>query len=167
VPDHAKVQLAGQIGLVSEGVGYQVAGQRLHLDLLFGWVPASVAGGDDIYCLTGKITHVPWRLRAGTRWRLEPVRTAAQLTYTFGSQYFTRPPDRYPSGYYDLPTAWHMGVALGGAVTRPPRRDREREVGFYWEFVALPLQVRDWWRNRDVIDLSDVVSVAVGVTLGF
>lgn len=166
LPDHAKLQLAGQIGFLSPGIGYALAGEKVELDLFFGWVPAFV-GADDIWSLTTKITYAPWRLRAGPTWRIEPVRAALQLTYTFGSQYFTSAPGRYPSGYYDLPTAWHSGVALGGAVTRRSHGDQRREVGFYAEAVALPLQLRDWWRNRNVIDASDAVSVAAGVTVRF
>jgi hypothetical protein len=165
VPDHAKLQLAGNIGFVSPGIGYQLAGRRIHLDLLFGWVPASI-GGDDVYSATGKITYAPWHLRAGERWRIEPFRPALQLTHTFGSQYFTRSPDRYPSGYYDLPTGWYSGVAVGASLTREDRR-RGRELSFYVEQVALTMALRDWWRNRDVIDPSDVVSLAIGVMVGF
>jgi hypothetical protein len=164
VPDHAKLQLAGSVGFLSPGVGYQVAGRRLHLDVLFGWVPESV-GGDDIYAVTGKVTYAPWRFGVGGRWRVEPVRTALQATYTFGSQYFTRSPDRYPSGYYDLPTAWHTGVAFGSALTYRSRSGRE--VGIYGESVALTMRLRDWWRNRDVIDASDVFSFAIGAMVGF
>lgn len=166
VPDHGKLQLAGQIGFLSPGIGYELAGRRIHLDLLFGWVPEAVAG-DDIYPLTGKLTYAPWSLNAGSRWRVEPMRAALQLTYTFGSQYFTRLSDRYPSGYYDLPSAWHTGVALGAAVARRARGERRREVGLYWELVALPLQLREWRKNPDVLDANDIFSFAVGVTVGF
>lgn len=164
VPQHAKLQLAGQIGFLSPGVGYEVAGRRVHLDVFLGWVPARI-GGDDIYSVTGKATYAPWRLRA-SRWRVEPVRAALQLTYTFGSQYFLRSPDRYPSGYYDLPTALHAGVALGGAVTREGRGDG-RELGLYYELVALPTVLRDWWDNRTVLDARDVFSLALGAMVRF
>lgn len=164
VPDHAKLQLAGNVGFLSPGVGYQVAGRRIHLDVLLGWVPESI-GGDDIYSVTGKVTYAPFRLRAAGRWRVEPVRTALQVTYTMGSQYFTRSPSRYPSGYYDLPTAWHTGIAVGGALTHRSRGGRE--LGLYWESVALTMMLRDWLRNPDVIDASDVFSFAVGAMVGF
>jgi hypothetical protein len=166
VPDHGKLQLGGDVGFVSPGIGYEVAGRRVHLDVLFGWVPAWV-GGHDIYSLTGKLTYAPSSIDAGARWRVEPVRAALQLTRTFGSQYFTRLPDRYPSGYYEVPTAWHAGVALGGAVAREVAGGDGREVGVYWELVALALRLRDWSENRGALGLTDVVTVAVGATVGF
>jgi hypothetical protein len=166
VPDHAKLQLAGQIGFLSPGIGYALAGDDVEVDVLLGWVPP-FHGADDIWSVSGKITYAPLHLRVGSRWRIEPFRAALQLTYTFGPEYFADVPDRYPSGYYDLPTAWHSGVAFGGAVTRRGHGGRGREVGFFAEAVALPLQLRDWWRNRNVIDASDVLTVAAGVMVGF
>jgi hypothetical protein len=58
-------------------------------------------------------------------------------------------------------------VALGAAVTRRARGERGREVGLYWELVALPLQLREWRKNPNVLDASDIFSFAVGVTVGF
>lgn len=164
MPDHLTLQLAGEIGFISPGIGYRLAGGKVHLDALFGWVPASI-GGDDIYALTGKVTFAPWTLPLGERWRLDPIHAAVQGTHTFGSQYFTKPPSRYPRGYYDLPTAWYSGVALGAGVAH--RDVRGRELGVYVELVALTMQLRDWWRNQRVIDLSDVVSVAIGAQVAF
>jgi hypothetical protein len=165
VPDHAQLQLAGDIGFLSPGMGYELAGRRVDLDLFLGWVPASI-GGEDIYSVTGKITYAPWRLGAGPGWRVAPLRIAAQATYTFGSQYFVAAPGRYPSGYYEIPTALHTGVALGGAATRK-LGGGEREIGLYGEIVALTEGLRAWRENPDVVDVSDVLSLALGTQVRF
>lgn len=164
VPDHLSLQFAGEIGFLSPGIGYRLAGGKVRLDALFGWVPASI-GGVDIYSLTGKATFAPWTLTLGERWRLDPFHVTLQGTHVFGSRYFTKPPSRYPNGYYDLPTAWYSGEALGTAIAR--RDDRGREVSLYLELVSLTMQLRDWWRNQRVVDLSDVVSLAIGVQVAF
>lgn len=164
IPDHLTVQFAGEIGFLSAGFGYRFAQGKIRLDLLYGWVPASI-GGDDLYALTGKVTLAPWQLSLGDRWRLEPIHAAVQGTRSFGSQYFTLQPSRYPRGYYDLPTAWYSGVAVGTGVAR--RDARGDELGLYVELVALPMALRDWWRNRSALDLPDVVSVAVGMQFAF
>jgi hypothetical protein len=164
VPDHAKLQLAGDIGFLSPGVGWELARNRLEVDLFFGWVPESI-GGHDIYSATAKLSYAPWRLRAGPQWRIQPLRTALQVTWTFGSEYFVRQPGRYPSGYYDIPTALHAGLALGAAVIR--KLPRERDLTLYAEAVALDTMLRDWHENRETIAASDVLSLAIGTRYRF
>jgi hypothetical protein len=166
LPDHAKLQLAGDIGFLSPGIGWELAGRRVHVDLFLGWVPASI-GGEDIYSATAKAVYAPWRLRASPRWRLEPLRIGAQVTYTFGSQYFLTSPSRYPSGYYEIPTALHGGAALGASAACAIGRGGEREVGLYAEIVALVDGLKALWENPNVIDPSDVVSVAIGTFVRF
>jgi hypothetical protein len=164
VPDHAKLQLAGEIGFVSPGVGYELANRKVHLDAFFGWVPEAV-GGQDIFSLTTKLSYAPWRERAGRDWRVQPLIAGVQLTYTFGSQYFLRQPSRYPDGYYDLPTALHAGVSIGGSVTRKLRDGRE--LGVYYELVAIDQMLRAWIENPDAIAAGDVVSLAIGTRFRF
>lgn len=166
VPDHAKVQLAGQIGFLSPGVGYDLASGRVHLDFFLGWVPASV-GGQDIFSTTAKVGYAPWRLRTAARgWHLMPLTVGLQVTYTFGSQYFVTSPGRYPSRYYEVPTALDLGLAVGGAVLRE-LRGGDRELGLYYELVALAKDLREWHHNPRTIGVADVVTFAAGAVFRF
>lgn len=165
VPDHAKVQFAGEMGVISSGVGYELLGRRLQGDLFLGWIPSSI-GGDDVLSATAKLTFVPWKLQAGHRWRVHPLSVSTQLTHTFGSQYFVLPPDRYPRGYYELPTALHTAVGAGGCVVRPLRGE-SREFGVYYELVAANAMLWRWYQNRAALSLADVVSLALGARLRF
>lgn len=166
VPDHAKVQLAGEIGFVSPGVGYELASGRFHLDLFLGWVPASV-GGKDIFSTTAKLTWLPWRARPLPRWQLVPLTVGLQLSYAYGSDYFLSAPSRYPPGYYELPTAVDVGLTAGGGVVRELRSGGVREVGLYYELVALGKMLQEWRENTRMLDASDVVSVAFGAVARF
>ena len=58
-----------------------------------------------------------------------------------------------------------MRSPFGGALTYRSRGGRE--VGLYGESVAPTMRLRDWWRNRNVIDPSDVFSFAIGAMVGF
>lgn len=160
LPDQAKLQLAGNIGFVSPGVGWSWAGRRLEADVIFGWVPEAI-GGVPVFSLTGKLTWLPWRVAVGRDWRLAPVSLALQLTYTFGEDYFVLLPDYYPKGYYNVPTALRSGVGLGSAIGRPlwglPH------VGLYYELVAIDAPLVFWLSNRDAVSVTDVFSLALGV----
>jgi hypothetical protein len=163
VPDRAKVQLAGNIGFVSPGVGWAFAREHLEADLFFGWVPKAV-GGEDIVSLSGKLTWLPWEFGLDPRWRVRPLTLGLQLTYTFGDEYFVDDPGFYGPDYYDFPTALHAGVALGGLVGRRGG-GRIRELGVYWEVVALDTALFTWMRNPHVVGPADVFSLALGLRL--
>ena len=160
LPDQAKVQLAGNIGFISPGVGWSWLERRLEGDLFFGWVPESV-GGIDIYSLTGKLTWLPWRIQAGDDWQITPATLALQVTYTFGHDYFLLLPERYPTGYYSVPTAVRSGLALGGGVGRSLWG--QRHVGLYYELVAVDAGLSFWLTNRRAVSVTDVFSLALGL----
>lgn len=151
VPDHAKLQLAGNVGFLSPGAGYGL-GRRLEGDLFLGWVPEAI-GGDDVFSVTGKLTLSPWRVEAG-RWRVRPFTAALQLTYTFGDQYFVIPDEPF------TPTALRAALGFGAAASVPVRG---RRVGLYAELVALDLGLLFWLSNRDALSPVDVFSVALGM----
>jgi hypothetical protein len=160
VPDHAKLQLAGAIGLVSAGTGYALFGRRLEADVFLGWVPPSIA---DLHLvmLTGKLTWLPWTARLTRAWRLRPITVGMAVTYTFGDRFFLRNPDRYPRGYYPIATAVRGSFQLGGTIGRPV--GRFSELALYWELVAVDVPLVLWWQNSRVVGLEDVVSLALGV----
>lgn len=153
-PEHAKLQLAGNIGFLSPGVGW--AWGRLEGDVFLGWVPEAI-GGADVFSVTGKLGWTPWSVRAGG-WSLRPLTLALQLTYTFGDQYFVVP--RFPF----TPTALRSGVALGAELAR---RVGRRSVGLYAEAVALDLGLGYWLSNTRALGPGDVFSVALGARVGF
>lgn len=163
LPDQARVQFAGAIGVLSAGAGYAFAGRRLEVDALVGWVPASIAD-TTLVSLTGKLTFVPWIVRLERGWRLRPVTAALAVTYTFGDRFHLLPPDRYPSDYLPLPTAVRASLALGGTIGRPVWRLRELALSVELVAVDVPLV---YWLTNDAVDASDVISLALGVRAEF
>lgn len=164
LPDQARLQFAGAIGLLSAGAGYAFADRRLELDVLLGWVPGSLADVD-LVTLTGKVTYLPWRIGLPRGWRLRPVTAAFAVTYTFGDRFFLRSPSKYPSGYAPLPTALRASVALGATIGRPVWRLRELALSV--ELVAVDVPLAYWISNRGPVDASDVISLALGVRAEF
>jgi hypothetical protein len=160
--DHAKVQLAGNVGFVSPGVGWAFLGRRLEGDLFFGWVPERFGG--DIFSLTAKLGWAPWVMRE-SGWIVRPAYAAAQLTYTFGDRYFVALPDRYPDEYYHLPTAIRGALALGISAGRPALG--LDELGAYLELVALDAALVAWARNPTVLGPAEVFSLALGIRAAF
>lgn len=155
VPDHGKLQLAGNVGFLSPGAGWAL-GRRVDIDVLVGWVPEAI-GGTDILSITGKVTWAPGAIDAG-RWRVHPFTAALQVTYTFGDQYFVVPRFTF------TPTALRSGIGLGAAASRPVGA---RRAGVYAELVALDVPLVYWLSNRDALGPEDVFSLALGARLEF
>jgi hypothetical protein len=145
-------------------VGY-AWGRRLEADLFFGWVPPPI-GGENIFSFTGKLTWLPWEVALRPRWHARPVTASLQLTYTLGHEYYLFLPDRYPARYYDFATALRFGFGVGGTVGRRGR-GFAREVGGYWELVALDTMLLNWSRNRRALGPEDVFSLALGLRVAF
>jgi hypothetical protein len=150
VPDHAKLQLAGNVGFLSPGAGWAL-GRRLDADLFFGWVPEALGG--DIFAVTGKLTVRPWSVDL-RRWSVHPFTAALQVTYTFGDQYFVIPDFPF------TPTALRAALALGADAGR---QVGGRRFAAYAELVALDLGLAYWLSDRDALGPEDVFSLAVGV----
>jgi hypothetical protein len=163
VPDHLKLQLAGNVGFLSPGAGYAWAGRRLETDVFLGWVPRAVSEDSDILSMTGKVTWLPWKRDLGAVYRLHPLTLALQLTYTFGDDYYVSLPARYPPQYYDFPTALRAGVGVGGALGIRLRPGRAvRQVAVYYELVALDFMLLAWARNQTELGPLEVFSLAIG-----
>jgi hypothetical protein len=166
VPDQAKVQVAGGLGLVAAGAGYAFAGRRLELDVLVGWVPPPFAGVQ-LFSLNAKLTWLPWTARLSERWRLRPFTAGLVLSYALGDRFFLTNPGKYPtSDYYPIPTALRAGVALGGTLGRAVGR-RSTEVAVYWELGAWDIPLALWIQNPRTVRASDVISLALGVRASF
>lgn len=153
-PHHAKLQLAGNVGFLSPGVGYAWE-RRLELDVLLGWVPEAIGGVDDIFSVTGKLTYAPWSVERRP-WTFRPFTAGFQVTYTFGDQYFVIPPFSF------TPTALRAGIALG---TEASREIGGRRVGLFAELVALDLGLVYWMSNPDAFGPTDAFSLALGVRI--
>lgn len=158
LPDQLKLQLAGNIGFLSPGVGYAWFDHALEADVFVGHVPESMGG--PVTSITSKLTVRPFRFEAGpVEFRLPTL--SLQLSYTFGDGFFLKQPNYYPSGYYALPSALHADLGLGTSISWKTRRAGRR--GIYAELSSSDRAIYSWAKNRHYLSVSEVVSVALGV----
>ncbi|GGK72641.1 hypothetical protein ACD591_05575 [Rufibacter glacialis] len=129
---YAKSQFAGDIGLVSLGLGRQFLRNRLEADLSLGFLPKKV-GGDDIFTLAVKATYLPTKPVAVGRVDWWPITLGGQLGYTFGEEYFAseRYLSKYPNSYYRFSTALNTYFFAGGQVNLARIRGGQRWTGYY------------------------------------
>lgn len=167
VPDHYKLQFAGNIGFLSGGPGYISKNRTLETDFMFGFMPAKF-GGDALVSITGKMTYSPWRIHLKNTYYIAPISIGFYMNYTFGPQFDTKWPAYYPKGYYWWATTIRPGVYLGGKVGREVTvRNRKRDLELYYEVGTYDLMLISYAQNTGFIKFKDILSLAIGAKFSF
>ncbi|TDE14711.1 hypothetical protein [Dyadobacter psychrotolerans] len=167
LPDHMKLQFAGNIGFMSGGPGYSSKNKTLETDILFGFLPQKF-GGDALISTTLKTTYSPWLIALKNEHYFAPFSLGMYLSYTFGPQFDTKWPSYYPRGYYWWATAFRPGAYIGGKVGRTVNTNkRKRGLELYYELGSYDLMMISYVQNTGFLKLSDIVNLAFGVKFGF
>ena len=161
-PDYVKVQFAGNIGLFSAGVGYNVFKDFMATELLYGYVPESVSEAEKIHVFTLKNT-IPVYSRTWDEIQASLI-TGFTFTYETGNNSELKFPDRFPDGYY-FTNAFHVTLFGGVNVHRKFEQSRRfRGVDFYIEWGAVETYL--WYAiTSKEVNLKDAFSTALGINL--
>jgi hypothetical protein len=167
VPDHIKMQFAGNIGFISGGPGYISRNKSLETDLLAGFMPEKF-GGDALVSISLKTTYSPWRVHLKNNSYIVPFSMGAYLSYTLGQQFESKWPSYYPSGYYWWATAIRSGAYVGGKFGKPITVNKRKSgVELYYELGSYDLLMVSYVQNRKFLSLPDISSLSFGVKLSF
>jgi hypothetical protein len=164
LPHHIPMQFAGNIGFFATGIGYATTLENYQLSLLYGYVPASIAG-TPVHTITGKnvfpLSRYLWRNNN----TFVPY-LGLGLSLEVGGISFFRLPSHYPESYYDFPKNLHV-TAFAGVKLRHLFQDDEfffRGIEFYGE--AGTVDVYLWYKViSEHIRFNKIFSVALGVNL--
>lgn len=161
VPDHLPVQFAGNIGFLSAGLGYTSNHENYQLNLLYGYVPASV-GLVDVHTITIKNVFPLTRYSLKSNTAFIPY-LGLGLTVEVGGNAFFKNPSGFPEGYYDFPKNLHI-VAFGGAKFQELlMRDFAfiRGVEFFAEAGTIDAYL--WYKSMSSqIKFKNIFSLALG-----
>jgi hypothetical protein len=166
VPDRAKLQTGGYLGLVTVAVGYS-AFDVLDFDLYYGWVPEAV-GGIDIHSVAARAGVRAPGLCLGSSLRWTYLQGGIGGLMTFGKNFFVVNPSRYPGDYYYPVTALRAFLSVGTALEflQSPA-SLVSSHGVFVEVSALDEYLVPWIKNAETISLWDVWSLSVGYQLGY
>ena len=165
IPDYVKAQFAGNIGLVSLGVGYQLFNEALYSELLYGFVPEWASKADNIHLITIKNTFPIFRKKIGKNLTIAPI-AGFTTTLDIGTNSFTTLPSIYPQGYY-VPTAVHFTLFGGALIHKDFKQPKTfKGVDFYLEFGTVETYLWYALATKEV-DLIDVFSADIGVNFYF
>lgn len=167
LPDHLKLQFAGEIGFLSIGAGYQTKNKKWEGDLYYGYVPKSV-GGVNIHSLTAKLTALPITPVKWKNTSINLLSAGLLVNYTLGKQYFGFTPDNYPFEYYGFPTSVHAAAFLGGGINQKLKtKKRLNNIGLYYEVLTYDVLLISYLGNKNSLSLTDIMSLGIGIRTSF
>lgn len=162
VPHFIPLQFAGNIGLLSTGMGYTSNKQNYELAILYGYVPASVAL-KNVHTITAKNVFPITRYGLKSNQMLVPY-VGLGLSLEIGGNAFLKLPDHYPEKYYRFPKAVHVigfaGVKLQHTFQAPVLFFRG--VDAYAETGTVDVYV--WYKAiSEHIKFHQIFSLALGI----
>lgn len=165
VPDYVKMQFAGNIGVVSAGVGYQLFNKVLYSELLYGYVPGSISEAEGIHLITIKNMFPIFRKEIGKNLIITPI-AGFTTSIDIGTNSFTTLPGKYPDGYY-VPNAFHFTL-FGGAMIHKDFTNSKfiKGIDFYVELGTVETYL--WYAiTSKEVNKSDIFSTSLGVNFYF
>ena len=166
VPAHIKLQFAGGIGMVSLGVGYSYAKEKMETDLFFGYVPRSKGKG--LNSVTLKTTYIPARIALNNATAIDPFSVSMALNFTPGKNYFLGLPDHYPKKYYWWPSGLRTNLLIGSRLHRDfAKMPLFASADWYWEMGTNDLYVLSRAVNKDAPPVGNLLFLGSGVKWRF
>ncbi len=167
IPSQLVVQNAGNMGVVSAGVGWDY-GRRNQWEthLMVGLVPKYKSMSAKA-TITLKENFIPWRSQLYPNVTIEPLSCGLYFNTIIGKRFWSHLPSRYPNNYYWFSTRFRVNVCVGERVTwhfKTGKRKSPKSVTAFYEFSSCDLYLFDYFRNESV-KLRDIFGLSLGVKL--
>ena len=101
------------MGLLNFGMGWNYGKQKQwETDLFLGFVPRYTSD-EAKATFTFKQNYIPWDKPLNNWLHIEPLSCSLYLNTVFNDEFWTKEPDRYPTGYYGFSTRVRLNLAIG------------------------------------------------------
>lgn len=166
IPTQSIIQYAGNMGLISIGMGWDYGKHRQwETDLLIGYLPKFQSRRGKL-TMTLKGTFIPWNVSLPRDFFLEPLTCGLYINTVYGHEFWSRQPGRYPDKYYEaLSTKARINVFLGqriGVYVPHSRRKFVKEIRLFYEVSTCDLYIRSMIQDSDV-SLWDILGLSLGM----
>lgn len=164
LPDHAKVQFAGNIGLLAAGFGYESFGGRLHSDLLVGYLP-EIVGKATVITIAQKNTF-NFRNFGYKPIRRFNITAGFSVNVESGKNSFVKLPEFYPDGYYStnaIMFGLFTGIKYAGNYNP---KSTIKQIEYFAEVGTMATYLYYVIYNEDYFE-DDIYSLALGINMKF
>lgn len=178
IPNQFVAQNAGNMGILSAGVGWGYGHRHWETHLLWGYIPKHQSMRGKL-TMTLKENYIPWSIRLSAPqdastdflkrgWTLSPFTASLYLNSVFGHEFWKSQPGRYPDKYYEfMSTKFRLNAAIGQRITWDIPRNRRKyakSISLFYEVSSCDLYIRAKFQDSS-IPLKDIVGLSIGVKL--
>ncbi len=165
IPTMAIAQFAGNMGLVSAGIGWDHGSRgQWETSLLAGFIPRE-EGRKRYITVTLKETYTPWSIQINERISFEPLTCGLYLNSIISRDFWVKEPDHYPSSYYGFSTKIRANIFIGESFTfysAPDSGNLLRYASLFYEFGTADMYVISKATNR-YLKFWDIFGLSFGV----
>jgi len=169
MPAYSKIHFFGGMGTFSIGFGWDYGKRdQWETDVYIGLVPR-FSDKKAKATFTIKQNLYPWKIKLSRFFIFEPLSCSIYFNTIFGDQFWTKDPDRYPKGYYQVPTRIRTHLAIGQRISYDfCKKDRLfwKSISFYYEITSCDFYIISAVQNS-YLKPSDYLNLAFGVKLQF
>ncbi len=189
IPNIGTFQYAGNIGMVSAGIGWDYGKQNrweTHAQMGFipkghneraaltftireNLVPWSFGIGSRKWAATQPANqHIPWNKRAAVS--IEPAVFSLFGNTIFNDEFWVKEPEKYNGGnYYRFSSKVRFHIGFGSRISLnipEAKRFRTERISFYYELSTYDLAIISAIPNKD-ITLGDILCLGLGMQYKF
>ncbi len=167
VPHYVCVQTGGAMGAVSAGPGWRYgSGGHWETEIIFGVIPKYDSASAKALVAV-KENFVPWAIPCREHLRFYPLSASIYFTTLISQRFWLSQPDRYPTGYYGLPTKVRSNVALGQRLEwNFRRRMAVRSVAVFYEISTCDIYLLNAVGNS-CLSPADWLQLCIGARINF
>lgn len=159
---YLKVQYAGNIGLVSVGLGKEFCNDKLSFDLNYGYLPESVNG---VRVHTFALKPALMVKKFNLSGFMSHCYIGASFNYGITANTYLRYPDYYPKGYY-YTNALHVNPFLGMGIRLTPLKKKLGKISVYTELGTIDYEIWQAIKNKE-INLVEIWNLCFGLAFQF
>ncbi|MCI7361091.1 MAG: hypothetical protein SPK35_00495 [Prevotella sp.] len=165
IPTQHIMQFAGNMGLVSIGVGWDYGKRRQwETHLLIGYIPKYDSHRAKV-TMTLKQNYIPWSIYLRRGWALEPLECGLYFNTVYGHEFWAKQPTKYSGGYYPFSTKFRPNIFVGQRVTKiipNSRRKAVKSITAFYELSTCDIYFMKFYRNGEA-KFWDVFGLSLGV----
>ena len=165
IPTQTVLQTCGNMGLFSFGVGWDYGKHRQwETQVLFGYIPKYDSNNAKM-TMTLKQNYIPWSVTMGHGWAFEPLECGLYFNTVFGSDFWTKQPSKYGSGYYPFSTRIRPNIFVGERFPVDVPENRRKFVKsdtFFYELSTNDIYFMRFYRNGSA-GFWDVFGLSLGI----
>ena len=169
MPDMSVMQFAGNIGMISAGVGWEYGKSRQwETHALIGFLPSRYKSRS-YWTLTMSQKYNPWEVTLNRCFSAKPLTVSLSVNSIMHSDFWMSEPDRYPKGYYGFASRMRFVLGLGQRLNfkiPESRRWMSREFSVYYEITTCDLYIRQKFLNSS-IPFKDLIGLGLGAIFKF